>query len=202
VRTELNDVDVGALAKQLPELRRAPAPAEQAVERRHWGTGLIATGGVLAGVGAVLTIAALPLIIECEGVFCGDVAGPGYILDVVAGTAVVLSVPFFAGGARRYALDNATRERFEEGRRVRPPRRGALAGGITMSIVGCGLLTLSWFALSDVYGHAALWVGSPLAIGGAIMAGAAGGRRQVSRGARVVPAMSPRFVGLAVSTSF
>lgn len=78
----------------------------------------------------------------------------------------------------RHSYDDDAR-RIADGRIVKPPRRGVFGAGIAMLIIGSGAILATWPVL---FFNSVAQVGAgPLAVTGAMMVGAARGRRRARR---------------------
>jgi hypothetical protein len=154
------EVDVDALARELPALRAAPAPPEPAVRRPHAGRGMLIVGGIAAGTGLALT----------------SLGTLSFVMPMLFAPAPwLVSVGLLGGGMHRRSYDAAARRVDEEGRDVKPPRRGVFGAGVAMAVIGSGAIVATWPI--GFLGAYVQWAAGPLAIAGAMMAGGARGRK-------------------------
>lgn len=167
------------------------------------GVGLLATGGLLAGIG--MSLAAVPM----QGVGCGvsPCGEPMSIVDVrsvVGPAAFALSSPFLAVGMHRFRLVRIDRElRDDPRRRVKAPRRFALLGGIVTMMAGGALLGTAVVLARTPFAYAARWIGGPTLVGGALLTGTATAQRSAyARATAIAPMLSRTSAGITISHRF
>jgi hypothetical protein len=187
---DADDVDVDELARRLPALRAAPAPREPPVDRRA-GRGLLIAGGVLASAGFVTSAVSVGVsFLPCNG-FCEPY---GAIVSGFAAPAPwLVGIGLLGGGMHRRGFYRAAHLG------AKPARHGVFAAGLTMAIVGSGVIVASWWA--PFFNTLAQLGGGPLAVAGAMMAGSARGRKLGAR-ARVtaMPFVGRTSVALSLTT--
>ena len=167
---EIEEVDVDELARRLPELRAAPAPREPPVDRRA-GRGMLIAGGVFAGAGFITSFASLgAFLTPCSG-FCEPYGG--IFASLAAPAPWLLGIGLLGGGMHRRGFYRAAHLG------AKPARRGVFAAGLTMALVGSGVIVGTWWA--PFFNTIAQLGGGPIAVAGAMMAGSARGRRLGAR---------------------
>jgi hypothetical protein len=180
----------------------SPRPASEAPSDD--GVGLLATGGLLAVVGAALS--ALPLIhgVSCGTSTCTEPPALSRTAAAIVPAAYGLSSPFFAVGMYRARMARIHRELDRDPRRtVRPARPIALAGGIVMMAAGGALLGGAIALADSPYADAARWLGGPTLVCGSLMLGAATAQRHAyARRTSIAPFASRHTAGLAMTGRF
>lgn len=144
--------------------------------RLRTGRGLLIAGGVLAGGGLTLSI------VSIAGFFrpCFDFCEPyGAIFSSIAAPVPWLVGIGMLGGGMQHRSNMIAWRDLAERRAMKPPRRGLFGGGLAMTIIGTGAIVGTWWA-PGINAFAQLGGGS-LAVAGAMMTGAARGRRLALR---------------------
>jgi hypothetical protein len=139
------------------------------------GRGLLIAGGVLAGTGFVLSSVALGAwFAPCSG-FCEPYAA--IFTSVAAPAPWLVGIGMLGGGMQHHSYTIASPGL--AGGPVQRPRRGVYGAGLAMAIIGSGAIVGTWWA--PPFSLFAQLGGGPLAVAGAMMAGAARGRRLAMR---------------------
>jgi hypothetical protein len=180
----------------------SPRPA--VTEPRDDGIGLLATGGLMAIVGA--TLSALPLVhgVSCGTDTCVEPASLARATSMIAPALYGVATPFLAVGMYRARMARIHRELARDPRRtVRPPRRFALAAGWLTMAAGAAMLGGAVAMVDEPYGDVALWIGGPTLVCGALVVGSATAQRHAAaRAPTIAPVFSPHMAGVTLAHRF
>lgn len=163
------------------------------------GIGLLATGGLLAGIGTALAAVPIGCVSQCD-----EAKSTFDVRRVVGPAAFVLSSPFLVVGMHRLRLARIDRElAADPRRRVKAPPRFALFGGVVMMLAGGALLGTAVVLSHSPVAPAARWIGGPTLVGGALLTGTATAqRRAYDRAVAIAPTLSRTSFGVSFASRF
>lgn len=171
------DAPAPALGRTYARQPRMPGtgPVEPPVHQRT-GRGLLIAGGVFAGTGFAMSVISIAAWFRpCNG-FCEPYGA--IFTSIAAPVPWLVGIGMLGGGMQHRSHMLAWRD-LADRRAPKPPRRGVFGAGLAMTIIGTGAIVGTWWA-PGINTFAQVGGGS-LAVAGALMAGAARGRRLAIR---------------------